>query len=172
MIKNIPFGKSLEFSVVVEDGQIKSQELVSSNEDCLVSFKMDSGSFLTAKNLREMADFIDCRPQLALADPLVSQDFISSAKAKIATMFPNLSLDTVDVFIVAELLANQQGFTLYEERVSNTPKDTIEALMETADDDDDEDDEDDDDDDYDEDYDCDWYEEDDEDDKDWDDDDE
>ena len=144
MIKNIPFGKSLEFSVVVEDGQIKSQELVSSNEDCLVSFKMDSGSFLTAKNLREMADFIDCRPQLTLADPSVSQDFTSSAKAKIATMFPGLNLDTVNVFIVAELLANQQGLTLYENRVTKTENHDLDNDEESEDDEESDEDEDDD----------------------------
>ena len=58
MIISKTFGKTLEFSTVIENGSIVSQELVSSGPDALVSFKMDADAHLTPETLRELADAV------------------------------------------------------------------------------------------------------------------
>ena len=151
------FGDTLEFSVTVSGKDVR-QELVSSGKDCIVSFKMDAGHFVDSKTLREIANFMDNNVGLRMATELESKDYISSAKAKIGTISEKHSNDTSIAFVVAEVLANQNGVTLYEYRVVDNTTEEVN---------DEESEEDDDDDDYDEEDDEDWDDEDEEDDEDW-----
>lgn len=145
--KNFVFGKTLELSVTV-NGDSVTQELVSSGEDCIVSFKMDAGCYISPKTLREIADFIDSDKSLRLATEQESEVFISAAKTNPIFVFMSSQSNVQPsyLYIIAEMLANNEGITLYIERVSETNI--------IAEDEDDEDD-------FDDDYDDDWEDEDD-----------
>lgn len=135
--KNFVFGKTLELSVTVDGDSVK-QELVSSGEDCIVSFKMDSGICLDPKTLREIANFIEGDVGLRLATDQEYLDFTSAAKSN-PVLFMSSNLEPSYVFVIAEMLANNEGITLYKERVTEDEENNDDDLDENEYDFDDED---------------------------------
>lgn len=60
---NYVFGSTLEISTTIgDDGSIRTQEIMSSAPDALVTFKIDGASALTPMMLRELADRIEGLP--------------------------------------------------------------------------------------------------------------
>jgi hypothetical protein len=117
---NHVFGKTLEFSTTVNHGRIVGQELVSSNEDSLITFRIDGDNFLCPKVLHELADKIQEAKSsgLALASSEEANEFIKTAKSAVeATNMFNDSFSTA-YLAVAECNANRLGLTLYESRVT------------------------------------------------------
>ncbi len=153
------FGDTLEFSVTVEGKNVR-QELVSSGKDCIVSFKMDAGHFVDSKTLREIASFIDNNRGLRLATELESKDYVSSAKAKVRLISEEQSNQTSTVFLMAEMLANQDGLTLYDHRATENIKEEVDNDNDYDDSEDENEDWDEEDDEEDEEDDEDWHEDD------------
>jgi hypothetical protein len=179
MFHSVTFGNNLEFCTNAENGEVKSQELICSANDCLVSFKMDK-NFLTSNILREIADAIDATksPQpLVLANEEQHKKYWEMARgSSIVKAKDKLSFwDSANIVVlnaIAEFLANKDNITLFDERVDETsePEKFVEVntcanfiIADAEDYDDEYYDEDYDDEDYD-DEDC-WADEDDEDDE-------
>jgi len=124
---NHVFGDTLEFSTTVTDGKIKSQELVSSSADCLISFKLDK-NFLCPKVLRGLADEIDVAKNVKLV--LATQDqasvYIKNAKESgVIASGLFASSKTAAYLAIAEYTANIDGFTLYDSRVEFVPEPVV-----------------------------------------------
>ena len=117
---NHVFGDTLEFSTTVRNGKIESQELVSSNNDCIISFKLDK-NFLCPKVLRDLANKIDAEKgvKLVLASQEQSAAYLASTKGHggiVSDLFA--SSTTAASLAIAEYMANVDGFTMYESRVT------------------------------------------------------
>lgn len=159
---NHVFGDTLEFSTTVRGGKIESQELVSSSNDCIISFKLDK-NFLCPKVLRGLANEIDTAKgvKLALASPEQASEYIKNAKeCGVLTSGLFATSKSAAYLAIAEYAANVDGFTLYDSRVEFVPEPVVVPDEDEEDEDDGWDDDDDEDpngydDDDDEDYECD-----------------
>jgi hypothetical protein len=129
---NHVFGKTLEFSTTVNHGRIVGQELVSSNQESIISFKIDGDNFLCPQALRQIAAQIQEAKGSGLSKATVEQadKYIADAKVAVSNMLL-FSLQFVTAYLaVAEHTANLDGLTLYDHRVTEievTPVDVAES---------------------------------------------
>jgi hypothetical protein len=129
---NHVFGKTLEFSTTVNHGRIVGQELVSSNEDSLITFRIDGDNFLCPQALRQIAAQIQEAKGSGLSKATAEQadKYIADAKVAVSNMLL-FSLQFVTAYLaVAEHTANLDGLTLYDHRVTEievTPADIAES---------------------------------------------
>lgn len=150
---NYTFGQTLEFSCTVENGEISSQELVSSGPDAILTLRMDAGAYLSPDTLERIArDIREAQTgnKLKLATEGLTDNMIGRVKETMANN-PVLSQASAGVaYSLAEYELNKLGYTMYEQNVTFVEpvvEETIPSPVEFDDDDDD---------DWDDDYDDGW----------------